>query len=243
MHKILETYAEILNTLNLSENWHISNENLEYEAISEGMRKFFAPFDLLHKRFFSVPHRFQDASQHIFEIVSKFKNSCQISAKYLALLIFDNYVVMLEMRLTKIFEPLTDKLIGIIYFFNNIPQHSYITEELYLKQKVTIIPLLEQPYTYKQSGIYSTFNSREQIVLWLLAVGRSHRDIAEIISKIEKTNVSSNTITTTIHRNIYTTLGISNNSELLIKLNQEDGLSSIPKPLFDYYTLTEAHND
>jgi DNA-binding CsgD family transcriptional regulator len=78
---------------------------------------------------------------------------------------------------------------------------------------------------------YVRLSKREEQVLYLLSMGKSPKEIAKILSKLENKSFSPKTVASVINKQLYVKLDVSNYSQLLEKATKLNLIQFMPKSL------------
>ena len=236
LNPILSSYINTIERLNPSDVWDVMNHKLEFIAISPNMTNMLLTDNIIGLGFRDLHSPYTSSADHIFEVSTKnLIDYAQIYQEYLVLKMQDELISSYSLRATKITDPITQEFLGVAHFFNQISQYPYIIKKMYhLKNNLTFIPTLEHSGLYEPAHFYGQFNERDQIIIWLLILGKQVKEIVVILENILQKEFSLNAVSSIIHRSIYQPLQIKNNYELLFLLNKNEALSSIPQKLFDY---------
>lgn len=162
---------------------------------------------------------------NILEHDEKFLNSSTKNKKVIAKIQHDTYFDFFDMRIVKIINPQNQQLVGIGYFCN----------------KIEISPSLLAMFNRTQHQFYSFYqpselpqqiSTLEHDIIWLLAAGKSQKQIADVISSLEQQRYDRNRIAAIINRSIYRKFEVNTLDKLLAKLGGSELMATISTRLF-----------
>lgn len=122
--------------------------------------------------------------------------------------------------------PLLDKHGNLLALFNR-------TNRVNFAEAISQFLSIFNPSQTKKYNLINIKNitRRERAIIFLLIIGKSHKEIAEIISKISNRKVPANSISAIISRQIYPKLDVTHLSDLIIVAVRNNFLSNIPHEL------------
>lgn len=95
-----------------------------------------------------------------------------------------------------------------------------------------LISIITNPIIKKYHSInLEQITRKERIIVFLLIIGKSHKEIATIASQIEERQITSNSISAIVSRQIYPKFNVTNQSSLIITAIKSGCLSNIPHEL------------
>jgi hypothetical protein len=159
--------------------------------------------------------------------------STQQYSRRIAKININNEVILFDMRTSKIFDDSDGELVGLATFFYKLSPNIEILKLLSVGGDEIFLDYGNEPAIFATDQI---FNYRERCIIWLLAIGKTRKEVASSIAAIENHPLTENTITTIINRNIYPVLGVNNHSAFMDAIVKNNLLSSIPLDLLSYFS-------
>ncbi|MDD3266562.1 MAG: PAS domain-containing protein [Burkholderiales bacterium] len=98
------------------------------------------------------------------------------------------------------------------------------------------IIILSDDTLIQEQNLEHILPTKEHEIIILLGMHKSHKEIAEILSNVHKTKISSQVITTTISRSIYPRFNVTTTAELLKTCSGHALLDYFPRKLFEELT-------
>ena len=78
--------------------------------------------------------------------------------------------------------------------------------------------------------------SLEHEIIWLLVMGKSQKEIAFILSQIEKREINRGAIAQQINRNIYPKFEVNDPSSLIAKIGSSWLMANMPLKIFNHFS-------
>lgn len=106
-------------------------------------------------------------------------------------------------------------------------------------QKITVadvgsklLALFSTSFTKKFNVIDSNkITRKERIIVFLLIIGKSHKQISDILTELDAKEVKTNSISSIVSRQIYPKFGVFNQADLVVAAIKNNFLSNIPHEL------------
>lgn len=127
-----------------------------------------------------------------------------------------------QATLYPLFDPHTGQLIAIFTEANRIGNDDAFAKLISQLSETNNAPELKE----FEAGVKVT--ERERIIIFLLITGRSHKEIAEIISKLYNKLITANNISSIMSKQIYRKFNVSYTSALIYKAIKMGFLYNIP---------------
>ena len=226
----LQKYKQMLEQLKLGDGEILVDDQLRYVHFSENARNTEgigdSKVDGLNLRDTDCySAKFADL---YFNVMKQFIVSPNNSADAVtSVLNNDQQMNFYKIKYNKILE--NGKLAGVLLIANSITPAKYVsTVGMPIKNKPLYL-LTDKNNPKDIDGL----NPKEIMIAQLLFMGKTHKEIAYIMSKILNIEIPKNTITTIINRKLYTKYDVSSNSALLTKLHKTDILDITHEKLLE----------
>lgn len=233
MNEILSKYIQVIETLNPGDGYVVVDTELTHLAASKSVIEACGDNDFIGKKLKDLNSPFAQRAKDFRVVSQQFINSDATKTK----LIMKNQInkdstQLNEVHISKIFNQEHD-LLALVFIFFELKNFTFLYE--LLQTNANLVYIFYSADDEKFQTEQNMFDNREMMIIWLLALGKTQKEIAIIISAIKKKEYPKSTITTIITRKIYTTLNVNSNSALIKKIAELRMLKYIPTKLMNYF--------
>lgn len=232
MNKTLKKYIDVIQALNPADGFIVVDCKLKYQAISDSVAATMKSTDLLGNNLKNLSNPYAQFATQYGNFSQKIINDPKAQFRVIAKAYDNSELFLYDMHIRKIFDDSTHELVGLASFFYKL-QPNFVLFELIRKSNDEVYIYIDD--VTKSINPPIDFNHRERNIIWLLALSKTRKEIAGIISCLENTLISENTITTIINRNIYAKLAIHSQSAFMQKISGSPVLESISIELYNYF--------
>lgn len=236
MNEILSKYIQVIETLNPGDGYAVVDIELNHLAASKSVIDACGDDDFIGKKLKDLNSPYAQIAKDFRAVSQQFINSDATKTKLIMKNQINKDIIQLnEVHISKIFNQ-EHELLALVFIFFQLKNFTFFYEILQTNANLVYIFYSDDDERFQTEQ--NMFDSREMMIIWLLALGKTQKEIATIISDIEEKEHPKSTITTIITRKIYATLKVNSNSALIKKLAELRLLKYIPTKLTNYFQRT-----
>ncbi len=155
------------------------------------------------------------------KIVDLILSSQERSLTLVVAYVLEDKIYVLQYIISKIINPATNNHLGLLHTVNPITVQSAVLE--ILRNNPAHFFIMDKTFNPKFG-----LNDSEREILFLLSIGKGHKEVALILSKIHNKEVSASAVTSRVNRGLYTKLEATSTPELIEKAYLSGLLEAFP---------------
>ena len=208
----LSLFCEVMMNYKTSDACVILNPELEFIAISNNVPKILSEPHVLGKKVRELNSPLANYAEDYIkatQMLEKITLTKPVPIEYL--IIFNNkkYITLWQHIAIKIINPATSNHLGMLVNVNQINPSQLLVYTLNGVNKKMV-------FLGKYDNLFANdLTEKDRELLFLLALGKTHKEIAEILSQIHQADIIPQTVTTWINRNLYTKFDVNSISQLI----------------------------
>ncbi len=208
----LLAFCEVMMNYKTADACVILNKELEFIAISNNIAKLINEPYILGKKVRDLNSPLGNYAEDYAKatnMLEKITLTKPVPIEYLIIFNNNKYLTLWQHIASKIINPATGNHLGILVNVNQINPSQLLVHTLTGANKHMV-------FLGKYDNLFKTdLTQKDCELLFLLALGKTHKEIAEILSQIHKTEIIPQTVTTWINRHLYTKFEVNSTSQLI----------------------------
>ena len=225
----LQNIVDVFQRIPISEYIYIIDVDLNYVMANTRYLELIGDLDLVGRKLKDSKSKFAKLAVEYKEFTISFINSDEISTKRIAKVWANDVIQFYDFRISKIIDPVSNELVGLLAIGNKLRLPAGVVNLLSKSADKVYSHFLEVDDNTNASAF-------EHEVIWLLIAGKTQKEIAYILSKIEQREITRSYIAAYLRRSLYPKFNVIDVSGLIAKIGDTSLMSSIPTRLLDYFS-------